>query len=73
MQKLGRLGYDQPGNEEGQVKLSLEFFRIPITIQMDIISDWIAELKNLEDQIHMSFAGEFKPKTKEKKNASSSK
>ena len=71
MQKLGKLVYSQPA-EEGQVKLSLEFFRIPITIQMDIISDWIAELKNLEDQIHMSFAGEFKPKTKEKKNASRS-
>ena len=73
MQKLGKLVYGQPGDEEGQVKLSLEFFRIPITIQMDIISDWIAELKNLEDQIHMSFANEFKPKTKEKKNASSAK
>ena len=68
MQKLGRLVYTQPGNEEGQVKLSLDFFRLPIVMQMDIMSDWISDLENLMEQICM--AAHHKPQTKGNKNAS---
>jgi hypothetical protein len=63
MVKLGTLKYSQPGDEEGCIKLKLEFFRMPPIMQIDILMDWISDLHVLLDQITES---KLKEKLKEK-------
>lgn len=70
MQKLATLGYKKYGDEEGHVILDLQFFSMPIVMQQDIVSDWIADLQTL--QMHLTMASCFETEkilTKEKKNA----